>query len=101
MIKIDNIQKSFKGNTVLKGIQLEVHEGDLIHIKGINGSGKSTLLKIIAGLLMQDEGSIRLSIQTVSTRLQFENSHKEIQYWYAAKGWHYSSNYGKPEPSSV
>ena len=61
MIKIDNIQKSFKGNTVLKGIQLEIHEGDLIHIKGINGSGKSTLLKIIAGLLMQDEGSIRLS----------------------------------------
>ena len=44
MIKIDNIQKSFKGNTVLKGIQLEIHEGDLIHIKGINGSGKSTLL---------------------------------------------------------
>lgn len=58
MLKVKNIKKNFKGNEVLKGINLEVNECELVHIKGINGSGKSTLLKIIAGLMQQDEGEI-------------------------------------------
>lgn len=58
MLKVRNIKKNFKGNEVLKGVNLEVNECELVHIKGINGSGKSTLLKIIAGLMQQDEGEV-------------------------------------------
>lgn len=61
MLKVNSIKKSFKGNEVLKGIDLTVDAGEIIHIKGSNGCGKSTLLKIIADLLLPDEGSIELS----------------------------------------
>lgn len=62
MIKIQNIKKSFgnKLNTinVLKGIDLEVNDGDFAVILGASGSGKSTLLNVISGLEKPDSGTI-------------------------------------------
>lgn len=72
MLKVENIRKSFKGNEVLRGINLEVNECELVHIKGINGSGKSTLLKIIAGLMQQDEGEVTFC-DTVNLGALIEN----------------------------
>lgn len=45
---------------VLKGIDLQVHAGEILGILGPNGSGKSTLLKIMDGVLIPQEGEIRL-----------------------------------------
>ncbi|MBK30487.1 MAG: hypothetical protein CMB49_07285, partial [Euryarchaeota archaeon] len=45
---------------VLKGIDLEIHKGELVALMGPSGCGKSTLLNIIGGLLDGDSGSIRL-----------------------------------------
>ena len=45
---------------VLKGIDLELHKGELVALMGPSGCGKSTLLNIIGGLLDADSGSIRL-----------------------------------------
>ena len=42
----------------LKGVSIEVHEGDVFAIVGENGSGKSTLLKCLARILRPDKGSI-------------------------------------------
>lgn len=47
MIKLENIHKSFGKNDVLKGVNLEVHKGDIISILGPSGSGKTTLLRCI------------------------------------------------------
>lgn len=62
MIKIQNIKKSFgnKLNTinVLKGIDLEINDGDFAVILGASGSGKSTLLNVISGLEKPDSGTI-------------------------------------------
>ena len=60
MIKLEKISKSFKENIVLNVIDLEVYQGELLHIYGSNGCGKSTLLKIIAGLMKPDQGFITL-----------------------------------------
>lgn len=60
MLSVKSVKKKFKGNRVLSNIDLEVREGELIHIKGINGSGKSTLLKIIATLMQPDSGEVVL-----------------------------------------
>ncbi len=62
MIKIENIKKSF-GNklnsvSVLKGINLEINDGDFTVILGASGSGKSTLLNVISGLEKPDSGKI-------------------------------------------
>jgi cobalt transport protein ATP-binding subunit len=49
------------GGQGLKGINLEVAKGDVIVVCGPNGAGKTTLLKLISGILLAQEGTIRLS----------------------------------------
>ena len=61
MIEIKNLHKSYKMGSnslhVLKGIDFNVKEGDLVSIMGSSGSGKSTLLNILGILDEADEGS--------------------------------------------
>lgn len=62
MIKVDNIKKFYGyGESrfqVLKGISLEIQDGDFAVILGASGSGKSTLLNIMSGLEKPDSGSV-------------------------------------------
>lgn len=64
MIEIKNLHKSYKMGTnslhVLKGINFNVAEGELVSIMGSSGSGKSTLLNILGMLDEADEGSYTL-----------------------------------------
>lgn len=58
MIKIKNLKKSFGDLQVLKGIDLEIAEGEVVVIIGPSGSGKSTLLRCINFLEVPTEGTI-------------------------------------------
>ncbi len=62
MIRINDITKSYgaKGNAfqVLKGVSLQIEDGDFAVILGPSGSGKSTLLNLISGLEYPDSGTI-------------------------------------------
>jgi Fe-S cluster assembly ATP-binding protein len=49
MLKITNLHASVEGNSILKGINLEVNAGETHAIMGPNGSGKSTLAQVLAG----------------------------------------------------
>ena len=65
MLKLTNITKTFNPGTItekkaLKGIDLELKEGDFVTVIGGNGAGKSTLLNLIAGVHYADTGSIVL-----------------------------------------
>lgn len=49
MLKIENLSVEFQDKKVLKGINAEIYEGDLVYVLGANGSGKTTLLNAVAG----------------------------------------------------
>ena len=59
MIQINDVHKSFDVE-VLKGITLEVNQGDVVAVIGSSGSGKSTLLRCLIDLEKVDSGSVRI-----------------------------------------
>lgn len=61
-----NLWKSFDQQMVLKGVSLEVNQGEILTILGPSGGGKSTLLAIIAGVLPPDQGELRWEDQIVT-----------------------------------
>lgn len=66
LIKLSNIEKSYQDgenrlNKVLRGLNMEVGEGEFVAIRGASGSGKSTLLSILGTLLLPESGSYQLN----------------------------------------
>ena len=58
IIKIENASKSFKSQTVLKGVNVTVLSGQSFGFVGQNGSGKTVLLKLICGLMYPEQGRV-------------------------------------------
>jgi len=67
-IQVQSLSKSFGKQTVLKGIDLQVAQGETLSVLGRSGTGKSVLLKLLIGLHKPDSGSIRVNGEEV-TRL--------------------------------
>nr|VFK80938.1 MAG: ABC transporter [Candidatus Kentron sp. SD] len=57
LLLAEGIQKSFGGQTVLHGLDLELSQGEVALLRGENGSGKTTLLNILTGNLEPDAGT--------------------------------------------
>jgi len=73
MIKVTNLRKSFKDLVVLKGIDLEVKDGEVLSIIGPSGSGKSTLIRCLNFLEKPDSaiieiGNVKLDAQRCTSR---------------------------------
>lgn len=66
ILEIKNIKKSFENTEVLKGISLNIEEGEFITFLGSSGCGKTTMLRIIAGLEEPDAGHIILNGKDVT-----------------------------------
>ena len=71
MVTIHNLHKSFDGQHVLRGVNLEVARGEIVVVIGRSGEGKSVLLKHLMGLLKPDEGGVLIDGQDI-TRLHGE-----------------------------
>ena len=65
-IRIDNLRKGFGALEVLKGIDLDIADGEFVCFLGPSGCGKSTLLRSIAGLEKLDGGVIRLGERDIT-----------------------------------
>ncbi|NAW59409.1 MULTISPECIES: amino acid ABC transporter ATP-binding protein [unclassified Vibrio] len=68
MIKLTNIHKRFGDSEVLKGIDLDIQQGEIIVIIGSSGTGKSTLLRCVNFLEQADEGQITIDDVSVNAR---------------------------------
>jgi iron(III) transport system ATP-binding protein len=65
-LQLERLKKSFAGHTVLAGIDLEIHAGELFFLLGPSGCGKTTLLRHIAGFYQPDEGRMLFNGKDVS-----------------------------------
>lgn len=70
-IELENINKVYSGGVkALKGISLEVNEGDFYALLGPNGAGKSTTIGIIASLVNKSSGNVRVFGYDLDTQLE-------------------------------
>lgn len=58
MLSLKNVKKSYDKTPVLKGISLDIEDGEIVSILGPSGCGKTTLLNLILGIVEADEGQI-------------------------------------------
>ncbi len=65
ILRAQNLVKSYGDVQVLKGINLEVYEKEIISIVGVSGAGKSTLLHILGTLENEDSGSLIIDAQEI------------------------------------
>lgn len=78
MIKLRNINKTYYSASplhVLKGIDLDINQGDFVSIMGASGSGKSTLLNILGVLDTYDEGEYLLDGKLIKDLSEREAAH--------------------------
>lgn len=67
LIQARGIHKSFGRTEALRGIDLDVHRGEVLAIMGPSGSGKSTLLHCIAGVIVPDAGTVTVDDVEISS----------------------------------
>lgn len=58
MLKLEQIKKSYDGVEILKEMNLEIEDGEIVSILGPSGCGKTTLLNLILGITEADSGKI-------------------------------------------
>lgn len=74
-IELQNITKTYRGGVVaLKGVSLEVAEGDFYALLGPNGAGKSTTIGIISSLVNKSSGQVRVFGYDIDTELEAAKS---------------------------
>lgn len=68
ILRITGLSKSFGPIRALRGVEFELHRGEIHALAGENGAGKSTLMNVIDGILAPDSGTIELDGQPVSIK---------------------------------
>tara|TARA_R110000751_G_scaffold307897_1_gene434059 strand:+ start:76430 stop:77215 length:786 start_codon:yes stop_codon:yes gene_type:complete len=61
LLKIDNLESYYGPIMAIRGVSLEVNEGQIVTVLGANGAGKTTLLKTISGVMDPEKGTVALS----------------------------------------
>ncbi|AWD68626.1 MULTISPECIES: ABC transporter ATP-binding protein [Priestia] len=74
IISINNATKSFKKNTLLENINLDIEKGKIYGIIGPNGSGKSVLFKMICGFMFPDRGDIFINGEKIGKKKRFPDN---------------------------
>jgi branched-chain amino acid transport system ATP-binding protein len=79
LLQLANVHAYYGKSHILHGVDMNVHEGEIVSLLGRNGSGRSTTVKSIMGLVAA-EGSIRLRDQEILGQRTFHIAHRGIGY---------------------
>lgn len=80
LLSVENLTVAYGAVEALKGVSLEIAEGDVVAVLGANGAGKTTLLKAISGLVPIKTGAIRLRGDDLSTYPAFKLAEMGIMH---------------------
>src|SRR5437762_1728642 len=80
MLSLSNINVSYDGSRILRGVNLTVPERSLVCLMGRNGVGKTTTLKSIVGLVRTDSGSVQLGADDLTKLKPDERARLGIGY---------------------
>ena len=72
MLKVSGLHAFYGSIHALKGIDLEVHQNEIVSLIGSNGAGKSTALSVIAGLVRSSSGSVEFEGRNITNRPAFQ-----------------------------
>ncbi|MCB0109258.1 MAG: ABC transporter ATP-binding protein, partial [Caldilineaceae bacterium] len=70
MIDVQDLKKAYGSLQALKGVSLQVAEGEIVGLLGPNGAGKTTIIKTLTGFLQPDEGKVEVDGIDVLTNTQ-------------------------------
>lgn len=74
IIKIENVSKIIRGNSVIEHISMELASGKVFGFRGINGSGKTMLMRLIAGLIYPTKGQITVDNKILGRDINFQEN---------------------------
>ena len=80
MLQVDGLHVDYGGLHALRGVSLEVGEGELVAVLGPNGAGKSTLFKAVSGTAPAASGAIRFGGEDLLRRKPYERAHLGIAH---------------------
>ena len=79
-LRAENLVKTYKKRTVVKGISVEVNQGEIVGLLGPNGAGKTTSFYMIVGLVKPNSGSIYLDDMDITNFPMYKRAQNGIGY---------------------
>lgn len=79
-LRAENLMKSYKGREVVKGITIEVNQGEIVGLLGPNGAGKTTSFYMIVGLIKPNGGTIYMDKTNITKYPMYKRAQYGIGY---------------------
>lgn len=79
-LRAENLVKKYKSRTVVKGVSVEVEQGEIVGLLGPNGAGKTTSFYMIVGLIKPNEGTIFLDGKDITGLPMYKRAQQGVGY---------------------
>ncbi len=79
-ISATNLQKSFKGRQVVRGVSVELLGGEVVGLLGPNGAGKTTIFDMVVGICQPDRGNVFLDQEDITHLPMYKRARRGIGY---------------------
>jgi lipopolysaccharide export system ATP-binding protein len=80
ILRAENIIKKYGKRTVVKGVSIDVKQGEIVGLLGPNGAGKTTSFYVIVGLVQANEGKVFLDDQEITKAPMYKRAQMGIGY---------------------
>lgn len=80
VLKAVGLEKKYKQRKVVKGVSIEVNQGEIVGLLGPNGAGKTTSFYMIVGMIKPSAGEVYLDDQEITTKAMYKRSRLGICY---------------------